>query len=129
MIRDKSVYDPPAPEDGHRVLVMRIVRDPAIHELPYDTWIKSLSPSLDTLNRWWAKEITTPEMYAEFRETISEHGLRRLRKLEQEHGTVTILCRERRPHACHRYELKRIYLERYPDAAEPKAQRHPKPKK
>jgi uncharacterized protein YeaO (DUF488 family) len=116
MLKDKSVYDPVDPQDGYRVLVMRVVRDKSIFEShAYDLWMRSLGPSADSLQRWWDGVIDTDEMYAEFRRDVSPRALDRLHRLEQKHGTVTVLCRERRPEPCHRYELVKLYRERYPE--------------
>ena len=115
MIKDKSVYDPPEPGDGYRVLVMRVVRDRSIFDRhAYDLWMRSLGPTLDSLQRWWDGKIDTPQFYAEFRRDVSPRALERLHRLERRHGTVTVLCRERSPEPCHRYELVRLYRERYP---------------
>ena len=115
MIKDKSVYDPPEPGDGYRVLVMRVVRDRSIFDQhAYDLWMRSLGPTLDSLQRWWDGAIDTPQFYAEFRHDVSPRALERLHRLERRHGTVTVLCRERTPEPCHRYELVRLYRERYP---------------
>ena len=120
MIKDKSIYDPSEPDDGYRVLVMRVVRDPAIFEQHrYDLWMRSLGPTSDSLHRWWDGAIDTPTFYAEFRRDVPIRALDRLRALERKHGTVTVLCREHAPDPCHRYELLRLYHERYPDHTNP----------
>ena len=118
MIKDKSVYDPTEPEDGYRVLVMRVVRDKSILERrAFDIWMRSLGPSADSLQRWWDGKIDTPQFYAEFRRHASRRALARLRALERRYGTVTVLCRERRPEPCHRYALVDLYRELYPEPA------------
>ena len=117
MIKDKSIYEPAEADDGYRVLVMRVVRDPAILEQhAFDAWLPDLGPSADSLQRWWDGSIDTPRFYAEFREDVSPEALEQLRRLEMEHGTVTVLCREQRPDPCHRYELVALYRERFPQA-------------
>ena len=118
MITDKSIYDPPEPGDGYRVLVMRIVRDKSILERrAFDLWMRSLGPSAESLRRWWDGAIDTDRFYAEFRQQVSRRALDRLRALEHRHGTVTVLCREQRPEPCHRYALVDLYRELYPDPA------------
>lgn len=115
MIKHKSIYDPPTPDDGYRVLVMRVVRDKTILEQhAYELWMRSLGPTADSLNRWWEGAIDTDTFYAEFRRDVSRAALARLHRLEKQHGTVTVLCREREPEPCHRYELVRLYHELYP---------------
>lgn len=64
-IRLKRAYDPPAKNDGYRVLVDRlwprgIKKDVA--EL--DTWLKDLSPS-DTLRKWFHAH---PDRWHDFKE-------------------------------------------------------------
>lgn len=116
MIKDKSIYDPVEPGDGYRVLVMTVVRDPAIFEQHnYDLWMRSLGPTRDSLQRWWDGKIDTPQFNAELRQDVSRRALARLHALERKHGTVTVLCRERRPEPCHRYELVKLYRELYPE--------------
>ena len=118
MIKHKCVYDPVEAADGFRVLAMTVVRDKNIRERhAYDLWMRSLGGTLYSLQRWWDGEIDTEQYYAEIRQAVPERALERLRRLEKRHGTVTVLCREREPEPCHRYELVRMYLERYPDAA------------
>jgi uncharacterized protein YeaO (DUF488 family) len=115
MIRHKSIYDPASEDDGYRVLVMRIVRDPSIFAAhAYDIWMRSLGPTADSLRRWWAGNIDDDQFYQEFRRDVSRGALRRLRALERKYGTVTVLCREQFPETCHRYELVRLYEEMYP---------------
>ena len=123
MIKHKSIYDAVEASDGYRVLVMRVVRDKGIFQAhQYDLWMRSLGPTTDSLRRWWDDKIDTQTFYDEFRHDVPERALARLRRLEQRYGTVTVLCREREPEPCHRYELVRLYLERYP-AMPPEVQR------
>ena len=63
MIHTKRVYDPPAPEDGTRVLVDRLwPRGVAKEEARIDWWAKELAPS-DKLRRWFGH---SPTRYREF---------------------------------------------------------------
>src|SRR5207247_9995659 len=69
MIKEKSVYDPAEPDDGYRVLVMRVVRDKSILERrAFDIWMRSLGPRVDSLKRWWDGTIDTAQFYTEFRQ-------------------------------------------------------------
>lgn len=122
MIKDKSVYEPVEPSDGYRVLVMRVVRDPAILEQhAFDVWLPDLGPTTESLQRWWDGAIDTPQFYAELRRDVSQGALEQLHQLEMAHGTVTVLCREQRPDPCHRYELVALYRERFPETNEGRA--------
>ncbi|MFO1056098.1 MAG: DUF488 family protein [Dongiaceae bacterium] len=63
-IRLKRAYEPPAAEDGTRILVDRLwprgVRKP---DLAIDRWLKEVAPSAD-LRRWFGHD---PARWAEFR--------------------------------------------------------------
>jgi uncharacterized protein YeaO (DUF488 family) len=63
-IRIKRAYDPPAADDGLRILVDRLwPRGLAKSKLRLDAWPKHLSPSND-LRKWYQHD---PEKFAEFR--------------------------------------------------------------
>ena len=52
----KRAYDPPAPEDGYRVLVDRLwPRGLTKEKLQTDAWLKDLAPS-DELRRWFGHD-------------------------------------------------------------------------
>jgi uncharacterized protein YeaO (DUF488 family) len=63
-LRKKRVYEPPADDDGYRVLIDRLwprgLRKEAAH---VDAWLKDLAPS-DELRRWFNHD---PERFAQFR--------------------------------------------------------------
>ncbi|MDP2675025.1 MAG: DUF488 domain-containing protein [Dehalococcoidia bacterium] len=64
-IATKRAYEPPAPEDGYRVLVDRLwPRGAKKEELRLDGWLKELAPS-DELRRWFGHD---PDRWPEFRE-------------------------------------------------------------
>ncbi len=63
-VRAKRVYDPPAPDDGHRVLIDHIwPRGVSKQRAELDEWAKELAPS-DDLRKWFAHK---PERFEEFR--------------------------------------------------------------
>jgi uncharacterized protein YeaO (DUF488 family) len=65
MIRTKRVYDPPAPDDGSRILVDRIwPRGLTKQRAAVDVWLKEVAPS-DALRKWFGHQ---PERWPEFRE-------------------------------------------------------------
>jgi uncharacterized protein YeaO (DUF488 family) len=69
MTHTKRVYDPPAPEDGTRVLVDRLwPRGLSREEARVDWWAKELAPS-DRLRRWFGH---SPARYREF---VERHRL------------------------------------------------------
>jgi uncharacterized protein YeaO (DUF488 family) len=61
----KRAYDPPAPDDGRRVLVDRIwPRGIARNDLRIDAWLKELAPSAG-LRKWFGHD---PKKWEEFKE-------------------------------------------------------------
>ena len=63
MIRTKRVYEPPAPEDGIRVLVDRLwPRGVTEEEARIDWWARELAPP-DKLRRWFGH---APPRYRQF---------------------------------------------------------------
>jgi uncharacterized protein YeaO (DUF488 family) len=92
MIRIKRVYEPPAPEDGTRVLVDRLwPRGVAKEDAKIDWWARELAPS-DKLRRWFGH---APARYREFvdrykGELDSGEAVARLKTLGAEH-TVTLV--------------------------------------
>lgn len=64
-IRLKRIYDPPAREDGHRVLVERLwPRGLSKDRAALDAWLKDVAPS-DGLRRWYGH---VPDRWPEFRQ-------------------------------------------------------------
>lgn len=64
-VRVKRAYDPPAPDDGLRVLVDRLwPRGLKRHEVKIDLWLKDAAPSTD-LRRWFGHD---PARWPEFQE-------------------------------------------------------------
>jgi uncharacterized protein YeaO (DUF488 family) len=64
LIRIKRAYDPPAEDDGLRILIDRLwPRGLAKSKLKLDAWPKHLSPS-NALRKWYRHD---PEKFAEFR--------------------------------------------------------------
>lgn len=63
-LRLKRIYEAPAREDGHRVLVERLwPRGVSKDKAALDEWPKDIAPS-DALRRWYAHD---PARWAEFR--------------------------------------------------------------
>lgn len=63
-IRLKRIYDPPAPDDGTRVLVDRVwPRGVTKQAARLDAWLRDLAPS-DELRRWFRHD---PAKWEEFR--------------------------------------------------------------
>lgn len=91
----RRVYDPPAPEDGTRVLVDRIwPRGLAKQDAEFDEWGKEVAPST-SLRQWYGHR---PERFAEFRDRYEEElrDPERARELDRlgelaRSGTLTLL--------------------------------------
>lgn len=94
MIKTKRIYEPPAREDGFRILVDRLwPRGVQKEKTKIDLWLKEIAPS-DELRKWFAHD---PEKWEEFKkkyekELATKQGLLNgIRKAEREKGTVTFL--------------------------------------
>jgi uncharacterized protein YeaO (DUF488 family) len=72
MIRIKRVYEPPAPEDGYRVLVDRLwPRGLKREDAAIDSWRRELAPSTE-LRRWFGGEDATwPEFARRYRKELA----------------------------------------------------------
>jgi len=92
MIRTKRVYEPPAPEDGTRVLVDRLwPRGVSKEDARIDWWARELAPS-DKLRRWFGH---APPRFREFvdryrNELDSGEAVARLKALALQQ-TVTLV--------------------------------------
>jgi uncharacterized protein YeaO (DUF488 family) len=94
MIKIKRVYEESSKQDGWRVLVDRLwprgMKKEAAH---LDVWMKDIAPS-DALRKWFAHK---PERWSEFRKRYRTELAKKkpfvadLRKMEKDHGTVTLL--------------------------------------
>jgi uncharacterized protein YeaO (DUF488 family) len=107
-IRTKRIYDPPSPEDGHRLLIMRLwprgVKKGAV-----DGWEKDLGPSRELLTSFRAGNIGWGELAARYREEVSARQdlLARYRDLGRRQ-TLTLLCSCQDEARCHRSLLREI---------------------
>jgi uncharacterized protein YeaO (DUF488 family) len=100
MVRIKRVYDPPAKEDGCRVLVDRLwPRGMKKEAARIDLWMKDVAPS-DALRKSFHHDamkwpIFEKKYQAELKE--KQGPLAELKKLETQHGTLTLLFGARDP--------------------------------
>jgi uncharacterized protein YeaO (DUF488 family) len=108
MLRTKRVYDPPSPDDGYRLLIMRLwprgVRRDAV-----DGWQKELAPSVELLRDFQAGRVEWREFARRYRAEIRDRrelldDLSRRAK----RGAVTLLCGCKDESRCHRSLLKRL---------------------
>ena len=96
LFRTKRVYAPPSDEDGYRVLTDRLwPRGLTKEAAAVDLWLKEIAPSTE-LRNWFKHEAPLwPEFQVRYRLELQtserQSALQRLRQLEQEKGTVTLL--------------------------------------
>jgi uncharacterized protein YeaO (DUF488 family) len=94
MLRVKRVYDKPRREDGHRVLVDRLwPRGMKKEAAKIDLWLKEVAPS-DALRKSFCHDVEKwPEFQKRYRAELKEKKelLAQLRKIEKEHGKLTLL--------------------------------------
>jgi uncharacterized protein YeaO (DUF488 family) len=92
-VRAKRVYDPSAPDDGHRVLIDHVwPRGVSRERAALDEWARELAPS-DDLRKWFDH---VPERFDEFRARYRDELAGRAERLDElreraASGTVTIL--------------------------------------
>lgn len=94
MIRVKRVYEKAATSDGFRVLVDRLWPRGMKKELAkVDLWMKDVGPS-DALRKSFHHEaMKWPDFEKKYRAELQKKkaALAELKKLEKEHGTLTLL--------------------------------------
>ena len=110
MIKVKRIYDPPAKDDGFRVLVDRLwPRGVRKDEAGIDLWLKEVAPSTE-LRRWYGHD---PAKWAEFRRRFRAELQRQpdavaLLRDKADHGTLTLLYSSREPERNNAVALKAI---------------------
>ena len=94
MVRVKRVYEKASKDDGWRVLVDRLwPRGLTKAAASADVWLKDVAPS-DALRKWFGHE---PKKWTAFQKKYraelakKKQMIRELRKMEKEHGTLTLL--------------------------------------
>jgi uncharacterized protein YeaO (DUF488 family) len=96
----KRVYEPPAPDDGVRVLVDRLwPRGLTKGRAAVDLWLKDLAPSV-ALRRWFNHD---PAKWSEFRKRYAAELDRKQAAISAlvgavRHGRVTLVFGARDPH-------------------------------
>jgi uncharacterized protein YeaO (DUF488 family) len=93
MIKLKRVYEPPAKNDGYRVLVERLwPRAVSKERAAVDLWLKDVAPSTE-LRKWFGHDPAKwPEFQKRYRSELKDKkdGLDLLRQKSRE-GTVTLV--------------------------------------
>ncbi len=111
MIRHASIYAARDRSDGDglRVLVMR-QWPRGVRKERVDLWLKDAAPSRALLDAYHHQGLSWDEFEHRYRSEILDERptvLNQLRRLEAQHGIVTVLCHERTPprEHCHREVL------------------------
>jgi uncharacterized protein YeaO (DUF488 family) len=94
MLRIKRVYHEPEKEDGRRVLVDRLwPRGMTKEAAKIDLWMKEVAPS-DALRKSFGHDANKwPEFQKRYHAELRQKKelLAQLKKIEKEHGTLTLL--------------------------------------
>lgn len=110
-VRTKRIYDPPSPEDGTRILVMRLYPR-GIRRGSFQEWRKELGTALPLIKAWKAGRITWPELAKKFKAQMAGDPLAQasLKELGRRARTekLTLLCGCEDEAHCHRTLLKDI---------------------
>lgn len=107
----KRIYDPPAPDDGARVLVDRLwPRGVSKERAALDDWLKDIAPSTD-LRRWFHHEQAHFQVFAQkYREELAripaaQAAVQKLLALAKS-GRVTLLYAAKDPAINHAIVLQ-----------------------
>jgi uncharacterized protein YeaO (DUF488 family) len=107
----KRIYEPAAPEDGYRVLIMRLWPR-GIRKERVSVWLKELGPIPTVLRDFLDEKITwaqyVPRYLAGLKRSEAQDAIAEVRRRAQE-GRVTLLCGCADERHCHR-SLLRAYL-------------------
>ena len=94
MVKVKRVYEKAEAKDGWRVLVDRLwPRGMKKEAAKIDQWMKDVAPS-DALRKWFGHDAKKwGDFHKKYRAELKEKVklLAELKKLEKEHGTLTLL--------------------------------------
>ena len=107
MIRiEKSIHAPKEPSDGRRILVMTLWPR-GVSKDKVDAWMKELGTPRDLIKSYKARKTSWERYAAEYRKSLrGKEALLKSLAEESRKGTITLLCTEKDPAACHRSILK-----------------------
>lgn len=94
MVRIKRVYEPAAKEDGYRVLVDRLwPRGMKKEAARIDLWMKDIAPSDTLRNSFHHDAMKWSDFQKKYQAELKtkKEWLAQLKKLEKEHGSLTLL--------------------------------------
>jgi uncharacterized protein YeaO (DUF488 family) len=110
MIQIKRIYDPPAIEDGFRVLVDRLwPRGVSKERAALDKWLKEIAPSPE-LRIWFGHEPAKFKEFAKRYNTELSHNpaTAEVMQLVKQHKTLTLLYAARNPAVNHALILQKF---------------------
>ncbi len=94
MIRIKRIYEDLGDDDGYRILIDRLwPRGESKENAHIDLWLKEIAPSTE-LREWFQHDPAKWKEFGErYRKELSNNkdDLLQIKKLEKEHGNVTLL--------------------------------------
>jgi uncharacterized protein YeaO (DUF488 family) len=108
--RTKRVKEPRAPEDGTRVLVMRLWPR-GVKKTHVDAWERDLAPPVELMRGFLDGKIPWPEYKREYLKTVKKSGkakLSELRSRSESGETITLLCWCPDESRCHRSLLHEL---------------------
>ena len=100
MVRIKRIYEPAAKEDGYRVLVDRLwPRGMKKESAKIHLWMKDIAPSDQLRELFHHDAMKWPNFQKKYQAELrtKKEWLAQLKKLEKEHGSVTLLFGARDP--------------------------------
>lgn len=108
MIKTKRIYDPPSPDDGYRLLVMR--RWPrGIRKTSVSAWEKELGPSTELLSHLRNGLVSWAEYTVRYHDEMSsKRPLILEARFIADRGDLTLLCSCVDENRCHRTLLKTL---------------------
>ncbi len=102
----KSIYAPPEKSDGKRILVMTLWPR-GVSKDKVDAWMKELGTPRDLIRRYKEGKVTWKAFASEYKRSLrGKESLLKSLAEESKRTTITLLCTERDPSACHRSLLK-----------------------
>lgn len=112
ILRTKSIYTLPSPDDGYRISVMSrhtlqdgVTPDSRISATSFHAWMKQLAPPEKLIGSYYKRGLSWEEFetsYCEFLRTPQTRTYMLALMREIYRHTVTILCVEESPAQCHR---------------------------
>jgi uncharacterized protein YeaO (DUF488 family) len=112
-IKLKRVYDPPADDDGRRILATRYWPR-GVSRSATDEYLSKLAPSRELINQYRQGDVRWPEFGVRYRQELSNDTarteLRRLALLAQ-FQVITLLCFCEDEKGCHRTLLREAIID------------------